>query len=79
MYSRKDLERFYFQYKTEALPHGESVQSFCLRKKVPYKYLSEMIQGHTKKDSGGEDEWLAYGCGGRFRSRGIIARAGVSR
>lgn len=27
----EDLERFYFQYQTEALPHGESVQSFCLR------------------------------------------------
>ena len=22
MYSSEDLERFYFQYKTEALPHG---------------------------------------------------------
>ena len=29
MYSSEDLERFYFQYQTEALPHGES-----LRKKV---------------------------------------------
>ena len=27
MYSSEDLERFYFQYKTEALPHGESIQS----------------------------------------------------
>ena len=24
MYSSEDLERFYFQYQTEALPHGES-------------------------------------------------------
>ncbi len=23
MYSSEDLERFYFQYQTEALPHGE--------------------------------------------------------
>ena len=32
MYSSEDLERFYFQYQTEALPHGESFQSFvsCL-------------------------------------------------
>jgi len=26
MYSSEDLERFYFQYQTEALPHGESLQ-----------------------------------------------------
>ena len=36
MYSSEDLERFYFQYQAEALPHGESAQSFCLRKKVPF-------------------------------------------
>ena len=24
MYSSKELERFYFQYQTETLPHGES-------------------------------------------------------
>ncbi len=24
MYSSEDLERFYFQYQCEALPHGES-------------------------------------------------------
>ena len=29
MYSSEDLERFYFQYQSEALPHGESLQSFC--------------------------------------------------
>lgn len=28
MYSSEDLERFYFQYQTEALPHEESLQSF---------------------------------------------------
>ena len=27
MYSSEDLERFYFQYQTEALPHGESVST----------------------------------------------------
>ena len=31
MYSSEDLERFYFQYQTEAMPHGESLQSFCVR------------------------------------------------
>ena len=34
MYSSEDLERFYFQYQTEALPHGESLQSFCVKNKV---------------------------------------------
>lgn len=28
MYGSEDLERFYFQYQTESLPSGESVQSF---------------------------------------------------
>ena len=36
MYSSEDLERFYFQYQSEALPHGESLQSFCVKHKVPY-------------------------------------------
>ena len=36
MYSSEDLERFYFQYQSEALPHGESLQSSCLKNKVPY-------------------------------------------
>lgn len=37
MYSSEDLERFYFQYQTEGLPHGESLQSFCVKNKVPSK------------------------------------------
>ncbi len=36
MYSSEDLERFYFQYKTEALPLGMSIETFCLKNKVPY-------------------------------------------
>lgn len=36
MYSNEDLERFYFQYQTEALPSGESAQSFCRRNNVSY-------------------------------------------
>lgn len=31
MYSKEDIEKFYFQYQTEAVPSGESVQSFCKR------------------------------------------------
>ena len=34
MYSNEDLERLYFKYQTEALPHGQSLQSFCLNNKV---------------------------------------------
>ena len=41
MYSSEDLGRFYFQYQTEALPHGELVQSFCARNKVPYNIYSK--------------------------------------
>lgn len=41
MYSNEDLERFYFQYQTEALPSGESVQSFCRRNNVPYNIFSK--------------------------------------
>ena len=42
MYSSEDLERFYFQYQTEALPHGESLQSFCVKNKVPYNIFQEV-------------------------------------
>lgn len=34
MYSNEDLERFYFKYQSEALPHGQSLQSFCLNNHV---------------------------------------------
>ena len=36
MYSSEDLERFYFQYHTEAMPKGISIEQFCSRNKVPY-------------------------------------------
>ena len=41
MYSSEDLERFYFQYKTEALPLGMSIETFCLKNKVPYNIFSK--------------------------------------
>lgn len=41
MYSNEDLERFYFQYQTESKPSGESIQSFCKRKNVPYNIFSK--------------------------------------
>ena len=33
MYSSEDLERFYFQYQSEALPHGKSLNRSVLRTK----------------------------------------------
>ena len=33
MYSSEDLERFYFQYQTEALPHGEVLLRLPMKKR----------------------------------------------
>lgn len=49
MYSSEDLERFYFQYQTESLPSGESVQSFCKRNKVPYNIFQKWYKDTHKK------------------------------
>lgn len=49
MYSSEDLERFYFQYQTEALPHGVSIQDFCLRNKVPYNIFSKWYKDTRKQ------------------------------
>ena len=49
MYSSEDLERFYFQYQTEALPHGESLQSFCLKHTVPYNIFQKWYKDTRKK------------------------------
>ena len=49
MYSSEDLERFYFQYQTEALPHGESIQSFCVKNKVPYNIFSKWYKETRKQ------------------------------
>lgn len=48
MYSSEDLERFYFQYKTEALPQGISIESFCLKNKVPYNIFSKWYRDTRK-------------------------------
>lgn len=47
MLSSEDLERFYFQYQTEAVPLGMSVQTFCLRNNVPYNIFT-MVQGYPQ-------------------------------
>ena len=49
MYSSEDLERFYCQYQTEALPHGESLQSFCVKNKVPYNIFQKWYKDTRKK------------------------------
>ena len=52
MYSSEDLERFYFKYQTEALPHDQSLQSFCLSNKVPYNIFSKWYRDtHRKRPS----------------------------
>ena len=45
MYSSENLERFYFQ----ALPHGESLQSFCIKNKVPYNIFQKWFKDTRKK------------------------------
>ena len=49
MYSSEDLERFYFQYQTEALPHEESLQSFCVKNKVPYNIFYKWYKDTRKR------------------------------
>ena len=49
MYSSEDLERFYFQYQSEALPHGEFLQSFCVKNKVPYNIFQKWFKDTRKK------------------------------
>ena len=49
MYSSEDFEKFYFQYQTEALPHGESLQSFCVKNKVPYNIFQKWYRDTRKK------------------------------
>ena len=49
MYNSEDLERVYFQYQTEAFPHGESLQSFCVKNKVPYNIFQKWFKDTRKK------------------------------
>ncbi len=41
MYSNSDFERFFIRYKSEAVTNKESIQSFCLRNKVPYNLFEK--------------------------------------
>lgn len=49
MYSNEELERFYFRYQAEALPHGTSLQTFCLANKVPYNIFSKWYKDTRRK------------------------------
>lgn len=49
MYSNEDLERFYFRYQAEALPHGTSLQTFCLNNNVPYNIFSKWYKDTRRK------------------------------
>ena len=49
MYSSEDLERFYFQYQTEAVPHGVSLQSFCLTNNVLYNIFYKCHKDTRRK------------------------------
>ena len=60
MYSSEDLERFCFQYQTEALPHGESLQSFCVKNKVPYNIFQKWFKD-TRKLTTQRNNSLHYG------------------
>ena len=49
MYSGEDLERFYFQYQTEATPKGISIEHFCSCNKVPYNIFYKWYKGTAKE------------------------------
>lgn len=49
MYSSEDLERFYFQYQTGAVPHGMSLQSFCSKNNVLYNIFHKWYKDTRRK------------------------------
>ena len=49
MYSSEDLEKFYFDYQTEWMPQGMSIQAYCSRNNVPYKVLDKWIKDIYKR------------------------------
>jgi len=50
MYSSEDFEMFYFQYQTEALPHGESLQSFGYQKSISFANRLNVRLNHFKRN-----------------------------
>ena len=49
MYSSEDLEKFYFDYQTEWMPRGMSIQAYCSRNNIPYKVLDKWIKDIYKR------------------------------
>lgn len=43
------MERFYFQYQTEAMPKGISVEQLCSLNKVPYDIFYKWYKDTRKK------------------------------
>ena len=51
MYSSSEFERLFIRYKAEAMPHGESIQNFCLKNKVPYNLFHNSLCDTSKLDA----------------------------
>ena len=49
MYSSEELEKFYFEYQTEWMPRGMSIQAYCSRNNVPCKVLDKWIRDIYKR------------------------------
>ncbi len=49
MYSSNDFERLFIRYKAEAMPSGESIQSFCERNKIPYNLFHKWYKDTRHK------------------------------
>lgn len=46
---RKCIKRFYFQYQTEAMPKGISIERFCSCNKVPYNIFYKCYKDTRNK------------------------------
>lgn len=64
MFTSEDYEWFYLRYTAEALPHGESIQAFCLKNNIPYNLL-----GYTPQSSSHSDRWCSSDAGGTIPNR----------
>ena len=49
MYSKEELERFYFNYQAEGLPLGMSIQAYCSKNNVPYKLMERFSRSIQRK------------------------------
>lgn len=49
MFRREDYERFYIRYTAEALPHGKSIQTFCLKNNVLYNLFQKWFKDTRHK------------------------------